>query len=233
MTGTTEKKTPPRNDQEWARDIQQRVENTEHPDALRAGAWTITTSDNGNLMACHVSGGCVTLAAIPPAGQDPDTITDEGEIPTIHVQRVADQTMPAGAVTPVEFDATEHAIGDWGIAGRSDGSPGGNTSQVVVPRAGVYGLIGTVVKKNATTGGLAIALRINGAIRAISSLAPENHLFPVTSTLDLPAGAAIDLVVSSGTTTVIGELDGATPGLHVWLIRATDTFSTESTPATE
>lgn len=230
MTGTTEKKTPPRNDQEWARDVQQRVENVEHPTALRAGEWTITTSEAGNLMACHVTGGCVTLAQIPPAGQDPDQVSDADEIPTIHVQRVADQNMPAGAVTPVQFDGTEHAIGDWGIASRSDG---GNTTQVVVPRSGVYGLIGTVVKKNATTGGLAAALRVNGAIRAISSHAPENHLFPVTCTLDLPAGAAIELVVSSGTTTQIGELDGATPGLHVWLIRGTDTFSTESSPATE
>lgn len=55
---------PPRNDPEWARDIQRRVEELENSTSVRIGNWVLNVKD-GNLVASTMSGVTVVLAESP------------------------------------------------------------------------------------------------------------------------------------------------------------------------
>jgi len=55
---------PPRNDPEWARDIQRRVEALEDSTSVRIGDWVLNVRD-GNLVASTMSGVTVVLAESP------------------------------------------------------------------------------------------------------------------------------------------------------------------------
>ena len=55
---------PPRNDPEWARDIQRRVEELENSTSVRIGNWVLNVR-NGNLVASTMSGVTVVLAESP------------------------------------------------------------------------------------------------------------------------------------------------------------------------
>ncbi|MCM6774966.1 hypothetical protein NDR87_26335 [Nocardia sp. CDC159] len=130
MTGTTEKKTPPRSDQEWARDIQQRVDNVEHPTSLRAGDWVLSTQEGtGSLIASHVDGGSVVLAKKPESTEDPDKVADSG-LPFVKLVRNLLQSAAANTVTPISWNAVVHQTGDWNITAPA--------STIIIPTDGIY-----------------------------------------------------------------------------------------------
>jgi hypothetical protein len=56
---------PPRNDPEWARDIQRRVEELEGSRSVRIGDWVLNQNRNGDLIASTMSGVTIVLAESP------------------------------------------------------------------------------------------------------------------------------------------------------------------------
>lgn len=56
---------PPRNDPEWARDIQRRVEELEGSRSVRIGDWVLNMNRDGDLIASTMSGVTVVLAESP------------------------------------------------------------------------------------------------------------------------------------------------------------------------
>lgn len=129
MTGTPKVK-PPKNDPEWSRNVEKRLNSTEHPVSTRIGPWCLSADpDTGNLLASYVNGGTVILATPPEGGIDPDAVTPSG-MSSIRVTRVANQTLPANTITKITWDTVARATDDWPFT-----APGGDLS---VPVAGIY-----------------------------------------------------------------------------------------------
>lgn len=129
MSGTAKVK-PPKNDQEWARNTQKRIEQVENPTAGRFGEWVLSTHpDTGNLIASHVDGGSVVLAIKPAASQSPDEIADN-TVPYIKVERQQNQQENRGSVALVKWDTVTSQTRDWGFS-----APG---TDIDIPVNGVY-----------------------------------------------------------------------------------------------
>jgi hypothetical protein len=135
MTGTTERKDPPRTDAEWARDADRRLDLAEHPDSVRCGAWVLWTDDDGNLTGSYRDGGSRILATPPPSGVDPESVTDAA-LPSITVVRTGLQTIPSTGAAVV-FDGVTSQVGDWRTSG-------GLAPAVVAPETGPYDISATV-----------------------------------------------------------------------------------------
>lgn len=91
MSGNTERERQPETDAEFARDVDRRLDESEQPESARCGDWTISTEDGtGNLIACHVDGGCILIGEKPPAGVDPDGLheTPPEKIPEHKTPRI-------------------------------------------------------------------------------------------------------------------------------------------------
>lgn len=129
MSGTAKTK-PAKNDQEWARNTQKRLEAVENPTSTRVGEWVLSTdADTGNLIASHVDGGSVVLATKPAASQNPDDIVST-TTPFIKVERQKTQTESRGVVVPVKWDTVASQTTDWGF------SPPG--TDIDIPVNGIY-----------------------------------------------------------------------------------------------
>lgn len=215
MSGTHEKKQPPTTDQEWARDITERVEAGEHPTSLRFGPYVLAVSDSGAAMLCHVDGGCQKLMDPPSPGQDPDEVRTEQRLPSIHLQRVESFAVNAGAAFAVPFTAVEHSVNwDVGI------STAAGASAITVPRTGVYVLGGwvwiaaagatffTYVTVNGTGNIPAIDQKVSG-----TSGEQAGHMNIV---MELQAGDTIDLRVQPSNNTTFGTPTGANAGAHFY-----------------
>lgn len=185
MSGTAQNKTPA-TDAEWARDTQRRVEAVENPESTRVGAWVLSTSQSGALIASHVDGGSVTLATPPETIDDPDTI-DSG-LPMI---RVSTTTAQNGQVA---FHNVDLEIGDWGF------SPGSNV--VNVPTSGIYLVIAVPVYvtqsglrrySNTLLDGVRVISASNASNGEGASIIRPNMV--MSSTFDLNAGQSIGLDV--------------------------------------
>ncbi|MGI5216246.1 hypothetical protein [Nocardia sp. CA-290969] len=135
MTGTTERKDPPRTDAEWSRDTERRLDLAEHPDSVRCGEWVLWTDQDGNLAGSHRDGGSRILATRPPSGVDPEAVTVQA-LPSITAVRTGLQSIPASG-GPVIFDGISNQIGDWGTGG-------GLAPAVVAPETGPYDVSATV-----------------------------------------------------------------------------------------
>ncbi|MBF6138109.1 hypothetical protein IU501_34640 [Nocardia otitidiscaviarum] len=130
MTGTTEKKTPPSTDEEWARDTTERLDLAEHPESLRAGAWTLSTHpETGSLIASHVGGGSVELARRPEQGTDPDEVAGSG-MNGIKLVRSIGQAAAGGTTTIVAWNAVVYQSAVWNVA-----TP---VREIIVPEDGIY-----------------------------------------------------------------------------------------------
>lgn len=147
MSGTAVGKTPA-NDAEWARDTQRRVEAVENPESTRVGAWVLSTSASGALIASHVDGGSVTLAIPPETVDDPDEVS-ESVLPILKMSTSTEQ------VGVVAFESIDVQLGDWGA------SSGANVLNV--PVSGVYMIIGAVVWKTTSGSRRYGYVRIDGA----------------------------------------------------------------------
>lgn len=129
MSGTPKIK-PPKNDAEWARGIQKRVEGVENPTSQRMGSWVISEDPtSGNLIASHVNGGSVTLAQAPNATDNPDVVSTG--LPYLIARRITAQSTSASTWTVIQFESVDSISGSW------NASNAGFTS-VRVPKDGLY-----------------------------------------------------------------------------------------------
>ncbi len=157
MSGTP-KVPAPKDDEDWARNTQRRVEGLENPTAQRVGDWVISTSDAGSLIASNVNGGAVVLAAKPKDGEkDPDSISDSNQSPKVKaVRKRALQFMAAGVFTACSWDGLEYQVGEWGF---SDGG-----TSLVVPDDGVYVVIVRIEFDSTSTELMGAGIQINGVM---------------------------------------------------------------------
>ncbi|MEV5391921.1 hypothetical protein [Nocardia farcinica] len=199
MTGTTERKDPPRTNAEWARDMQRRQDLVEHPAALRAGEWVLSTGAGGDLVGSHVAGGSVVIAPLPASGVDPESVTDAA-LPSITVTRTALQSIPA-AGDQIVFDGVVSEVGEW----RTSSSA---ITALQVPESGVYNMCATVWF-NSGSAYLHAVILIDGITRVGGRLYEgAGAAWPSVSAvgqLYLNAGQAVNLfAVASGAARSVG-----------------------------
>lgn len=126
MTGTAKVK-PPKNDEEWARNTQKRIEQVEHPSSARIGAWVLSTDpESGNLIASNVNGGAVVLANQPEGEGDADSVDRTGS--ALKVERRTPQS--GSGYVQVAWDTVAYTTDDWSVV---EGS-----TEVVVPSDGLW-----------------------------------------------------------------------------------------------
>lgn len=208
MSGTAEPVRPPQNDAEWARDQDRRLRSLENPASARAGAWVLSTSADGHLIASHVEGGSVILARRPNTGEnDPDAITDS-RAPSLSATRTAVQGIAAGG-SVVRFDGVEVEEGNW--------TGGQNLFDAVqVPVSGAYRVSGCVhVASHASNTPIGVGIRVDGAFRAgLKNFDTTNPWMSasVSRILRLTAGQSVDLYAYATSAVNIGAADWWTPG---------------------
>jgi hypothetical protein len=128
VSGTAKVKTP-KNDQEWARGVQQRQDQAENPTTARAGSWVLAENEAGDLQASHVDGGAVVLAKKPESADDPDAVAST-EFPCIKVERQANQAEARGSSHLVQWDTVAYASDEFSFTPVA--------TDIVIPTAGVY-----------------------------------------------------------------------------------------------
>lgn len=196
MSGTAKVK-PPKNDQEWARNTQKRIEQVENPTAGRFGEWVLSTHpDTGNLIASHVDGGSVVLAVKPAASQSPDTIADN-TVPYIKLERQQTQSESRGSVARVKWDTVASQTRDWGFS-----APG---TDIDIPVNGVYEIKFHLAFLNASAVTNKAILMINGTAVGAQEYLPDTSWWQsmyINDTFTLNSGDIISggaYVSGSGT----------------------------------
>jgi len=132
VSGTAKVK-PPKNDAQWARNTERRLQQAEHPMSARAGNWVLSTNpDTGDLIASNVNGGSIVLAREPEPSDDANPDLIAATTYQVTVTRTALQAIASGGNTVI-WDGVLTEIGDgWGTG------PGATT--VTAPVSGVYHL---------------------------------------------------------------------------------------------
>ncbi len=112
-------------DAEWARAVQRRIEQLEHPTAQRIGKWVLSSGTGGALLASHVDGGTIVVAEPPDNRDTPDTLRYTG-FPQYKVVRET-----ASADNIVTWERAEYLVGDlW-----TNNLP---SQDITVPERGVW-----------------------------------------------------------------------------------------------
>lgn len=129
MSGTAKVK-PPKNNAEWARNTEKRLNQTEHPTSQRIGDWVLSTNpETGDLIASNVNGGSIILAGKPAPSADADAVATQGQ-PFIKVQREQNQQGTRGSTSTVLWDSLIYQTDEWGFV------PTG--TDIVIPEDGIY-----------------------------------------------------------------------------------------------
>jgi hypothetical protein len=129
LSGTPRVKAP-KNNAEWARNVEKRQGATEHPVSQRIGDWTLSTDPStGNLIASNINGGSTILVQKPEPSDNADEIATQGQ-PFIKVERETNQQATRGTTALVMWDSVSYQTSDWGFIPTA--------SDLVVPRDGVY-----------------------------------------------------------------------------------------------
>lgn len=196
MAGTPDSVRPPANDAEWARAAEKRLTALENSGSVRVGAWVLSESDDGHLIASHSGGGAIVLARKPANGEvDPDAISEA--MPSVTLVRTALQTVP-NAGTTVVWDGVRFERGSW-TGGKS------TLDSVVVPEDGFYFVNATLFWN--TGGYMVTTIFVNGQTR-ISGKEYDNGSEWPTSTaigrLPLYAGDSVSVYAHVGGTRSIG-----------------------------
>lgn len=140
MSGTAKVK-PPKNDEEWARNTQRRIEQVENPSSTRIGAWVLSTDpESGNLIASNVNGGAVVLANQPEGDAEADAVSSGWS--HVKVSRQTPQSLSPGTHMAIQWDTVDSQSSDWSVG------PGSST--LVFPESGVW-LISYNLRYGATT----------------------------------------------------------------------------------
>lgn len=197
MTGTAKVK-PPRNNEEWSRNTEKRLNEAENPTAIRAGEWTLSTdAETGNLIASHVGGGSVILAGKPDASDEPDEVTDTDDQPHIKVERQANQAESRGSAHLIQWDTVAYATGDWGFTPVA--------SDIIVPQDGVYLVTFTLAFLNSSDVVNKAIFMVDSVVRDAQEVNYEVNVFNnfyLCNTFNLTAGQLISAaayVSGSGT----------------------------------
>lgn len=182
MSGTAKVK-PPKDDAEWARNTQRRIEQVENPASTRIGAWVLSTDpESGNLIASNVNGGAVVLANQPEVEGDADTVASEGS--ALKVERRTTQS--GSGYVRVAWDTIAFATDDWSV---SEGS-----TEVAVPSDGLW-LITYHLQGTSDSGSTHKArVNIDGTPVMATRQAPYTAIEPslyMSETFPLSAGQAI------------------------------------------
>lgn len=185
MTGTAKVK-PPKNNAEWARNTQKRLDQVEHPASARIGAWVLSTDpDSGDLIASNVNGGAVTLANPPVAGEDADTVTSSG-LPYIKVERQTNQSGSRGTPVDVIWDTITAQTPEWGFTA--------NSSAVAIPQDGTYLVCYHLAFLNSSNVVNKAILTLDGVAKMAQEVNPADAWFCsfyMSDTFDLNAGSIV------------------------------------------
>lgn len=185
MTGTAKVK-PPKNNAEWARNTQKRLDQVEHPASARIGAWVLSTDpDSGDLIASNVNGGAVTLANPPVAGEDADTVTSSG-LPYIKVERQTNQSGSRGTPVDVIWDTITAQTPEWGFTA--------NSSAVAIPQDGTYLVCYHLAFRNSSNVVNKATLSLDGVAKMAQEVNPSDAWFCsfyMSETFDLNAGSIV------------------------------------------
>lgn len=156
---------PPKNDAEWARNTEKRLNAAENTTSIRVGEWVLSTSaDTGNLIASHVDGGSVVLAVKPAASANPDEILDSAE-PYIKVERQQNQAEARGSVHLVQWDTVASQTAEWGFS-----APG---TDLDVSENGIYEIIFHLAFLNSSSAVHKGLVYINGSAVMAQELNPH------------------------------------------------------------
>lgn len=212
MSGTANVK-PPKNDQEWARNTQKRIEQVENPTATRVGEWVLSThADTGNLIASHVDGGSVVLAIKPAASQSPDEVADN-TVPYIKLERQQNQQENRGSVALVQWDTVASQTRDWGFS-----APG---TDIDIPVNGVYEIKYHLAFLNASSVVNKAVLMVNAVVVGTQEYDPSDAWwcsFYLCDTFTLNSGDIISCgAYVSGSGTFDFGSSGVDPSVHTSL----------------
>lgn len=196
MTGTPDAVRPPADDAEWARATEKRLASLENPGAVRVGAWVLSESDAGHLIASHNGGGAFVLARKPANGEvDPDAISDA--LPAVTLVRTSLQTVP-NAGTTIVWDGVRFERGNW-TSGKA------TLDSVVVPEDGFYFVNCTL---NWSVGGYMVScIMIDGQTRIAGKSYDNGSEWPTSVAIGrvpMYAGQSVSVFAHVGGTRSVG-----------------------------
>lgn len=208
MSGTSNVK-PPKNDAEFARNVDRRINQVENPVSQRVGDWVLSTNPNtGDLLASHVDGGSTVLSRRPISSQNPDEISDV-ELPNLKVRRVNQQGLSGGSTVTVEWDTIDTNIGGWGLSNQE------LVPVVQIPRDGLYLIIYKLTWVASSNQVRKATLLIDGTVRDTLEFDPDTSWYQtqyIPATYALNAGQLISTTAySSGIPTAYFGPSGADP----------------------
>lgn len=155
MSGTP-KLPAPKDDAEWARNTQRRVEGLETPASQRVGDWVVSTGPTGALIGSNVNGGSGVILQVPVAGdENPDTVAVGS--PKVKLQRNTLQAITGNTWTVIAWEAEEFQVGQW--VSNANGA-----TIVTVPEDGVYQIVVRTVWPGLSTARAGSGIRVNGVI---------------------------------------------------------------------
>lgn len=153
MTGTPKVKDATTN-AEWARNIDKRVDGTEHPTSSRVGKWVLSTDDDGNLIASFANGGSTVLAKVPSEQEDDPDLISVG-LPMLKLNRAEPLSVGASQTVSVLWDSVVENRGEWGVS---------VPIQIVkVPVSGLYLVIYRLIEIDAGYYRVKGAVSVNGS----------------------------------------------------------------------
>lgn len=127
---------PPKNDAEWARDVDRRLSTRENPSAQRVGDWVLSTdSDSGSLIGSHVDGGSRVIARRPEPSDDVDAVQEQATS-RIRIDRRTNQTCNRGDDTLIQYEAIAAQSPDWSFTPPA--------TVLTIPSDGFYSLASSV-----------------------------------------------------------------------------------------
>lgn len=165
MSGTAATK-PPKNNAEWARNTEKRLNQTEHPTSARVGPWVLSThAQTGNLIASHVDGGGVVLAVSPDPSADPDVVAAPIQ-PFLKLERQNNQNEPRGATALVLWDTAAFSTPEWGFVPEA--------TDIAVPEDGVYEIAFHLAFLNSSDITSKAVVLIEAVVKMAQEFNPEN-----------------------------------------------------------
>ena len=152
MSGTP-KLPAPKDDAEWARNTQRRVEGLETPTSQRVGDWVVSTGPTGALIGSNVNGGSGVILQVPVAGdENPDTVAVGS--PKVKLQRTTLEVVPANTWTAITWEAEAYQVGLW--VSNANGA-----KTLTVPEGGVYLIVVRTVWPGLSAARAGSAIKIN------------------------------------------------------------------------
>lgn len=208
MSGTSNVK-PPKNDAEFARNMDRRVNAVENPVSQRVGDWVLSTNpDTGDLLASHVDGGSTVLSRRPISTQNPDDIADVA-LPNLKIRRVNPQGLQGGSTVAVDWDTIDTNVGGWGLSNQE------LIQNVTIPRDGTYLIIYKLAWVDSANSVRKAFLRIDGNVADTLEYDPDTAWFQtlyIPQMYELNAGQQIScLAYTSGSSLLTAYFGASSP----------------------